>query len=178
MGAEAWSAIAAGLAAATTVMAVLLAWWTERDRRRDAHHDLRREFQDDLYDKLFPRLVDQLGVDDGLDPELRKTLVPFFTLYARVWSARQCFSSEDRTWNGMKGDFEWWARHPLARQAWQAMRLYEDTWTVGFVEYLDAVLLAPGLDIGYPAVPAVPTPAHTLGDEPSASVPPALRSAP
>lgn len=145
-----WSAVAAGLAAATTLLAVVLAWWSERDRRREADHGLRREFQDDLYDKLFPRLVDQLGVDDGLDPEMRKTLVPFFTLYARVWAARSCFDQEDHTWNGMKGDFEWWARHPVARSAWAAMRQYEDTWAVGFVRYVDEVLAAPGDPTGYP----------------------------
>lgn len=150
MGAEVWSAVAAGLAAATTLMAVVLAWWSERDRRRETDHSLRREFQNDLYDKLFPRLVDQLGVDDGLDPETRKTLVPFFTLYARVWSARFCFDQEDHTWNGMRGDFEWWARHPVARSAWSAMRLYEDTWAVGFVPYVDAVLATPGGSTGYP----------------------------
>lgn len=152
MDAETWSAVAAGFAALTTLMAVGIAWSSERSRRHSEDHALRREFQDDLYDKFYPQLVDTLGVDDGLDATLRKTLVPFFTLYARVWSAQSCFLPDDHTWNGMKGDFEWWARHPIARLAWASMRQYTDTWSVGFIEYVDSILAAPRSDVGYPPV--------------------------
>lgn len=150
MEAEAWSAVAAGLAALTTCLAVVLAWSSERNRRQGLDDALRREFQDDLYDKLFPQLVDKLGVDDDLDADMRKTLVPFFTLYSRVWANRDRFADEDYTWNGMKGDFEWWARHPIARRAWASMRRYEDTWAVGFVPYVDGLLATPGSVAGYP----------------------------
>lgn len=140
LSADGWSAVAAFFAAFATVVALAVTWRVEKDRSSQMRHDLRREFQNELYDTLFPKLVDQLGVDDELDADLRKVLVPFFTMYSRVWLAQSCFDSNDHTWNGMKGDFEWWARHPVAADAWQIMRRYEDTWAVGFVDYVDSII--------------------------------------
>ena len=144
MSAETWSAIAAGLAAISAAGSVYVTVRAGRAARQRLSNDLERTFQDRHY-AFYPRLVDTIGLDDELDPELRKLLVPYFMFYAHVWdSYERGLAAPDPTWKGLRGSFEWWARTTEGRAAWDILRRYEaddDTyWPPGFVPYLDAVM--------------------------------------
>ncbi len=141
MTAEAWSAIAAAFSGIAAFMALIVSVRTERARKRHAINERELVLQEKLY-AMFPTLVDTVGVDDELDPEVRKALVPFFMLYSHIWVTYNEGIAFDASWRGLKGDFEWWAARPLGRQAWGIMRTYEDTWPSGFCQYVDSVLEA------------------------------------
>jgi hypothetical protein len=136
---EGWSAIAAALSAFTAAVSVLVAVRSERANARRVVSEREQVYQEKLY-AIFPRLVDIVGVDDELDPEVRKVLVPFFMLYSHVWTTYSEGLAQDPSWRGLKGDFEWWAARPLGREAWGVMRRYEDTWPAGFCSYVDSML--------------------------------------
>jgi hypothetical protein len=136
---ESWSAIAAGFSGVAGFVALIVSVRTESARRRHAINERELVLQEKLY-AMFPTLVDIIGVDDELEPELRKALVPFFMLYSHVWCTYNEGIAFDASWRGLKGDFEWWAARPVGRQAWSIMRRYEDTWPSGFCEYVDGVL--------------------------------------
>jgi hypothetical protein len=138
---ETWSAIAAAFSGLAAFIALIVSVRTERSRRRHVINERELVLQEKLY-AMFPRLVDTVGVDDELDPELRKVLVPFFMLYSHVWVTYNEGIAFDESWRGLRGDFEWWAGRPLGRQAWSIMRRYEDTWPSGFCEYVDRILAA------------------------------------
>lgn len=147
MSIEAMSVLASGMSAVAALAALAVGWLSLVQSRqasaavnRQSAHAMDSTLQARL-DPLYPGLRAVLGqLDDGVPPEIRAVLVPFFVLYSDAFAAHRDGLLDDRDWlNGT--EFAYWAQKPVARRAWSAFR--EQTWTAGFREHVDGTLQGP-----------------------------------
>lgn len=148
MSSEALSTLAAAMSAIAAVAALALAWLGLRQARSAAHvaqKVLAREMDDSLQnrlDPLYPELRRILGhMEDGVPMEIRHTMIPFFVLFSDAFGAHRDGLLDDRDWVGLERELSYWTQKPHARRAWAAFR--NQTWTEGFVEFVDAVVEGP-----------------------------------
>ena len=156
MNANQLNVLAATMSAVAALAALAVAWMSLRESRRafaismtERASALDAAFQGRL-DPMYPALRRVLGrlEDDGVPEEIRHTLIPFFVLYSDAFAAHRDGLLDDKNWPGFERELAYWAQKDTARRAWEAFRL--QTWTVGFVDHVDAVMSGPA---AYPDIP-------------------------
>ncbi len=91
---------------------------------------------------MYAGLREVLGhLEDGVPHEVRHVLIPFFVLYSDAFGAHRDGLFDERDWKGLAQELAYWSQKPTARKAWQAFR--QQSWTDGFVSYVDSVLAGP-----------------------------------
>jgi hypothetical protein len=145
---NAMNVAAATMSAIAAIAALIVAWLTLRQSQRAAEFSqkqIARSLDDSFQARLDPmygglRLA--LGhIEDGVPKQIRHILIPFFVLYSDAFGAHRDGLMDERDWAGLSQELAYWSQKPVARRAWQAFR--QQTWTHGFAEHVDAVLVGP-----------------------------------
>lgn len=152
--------LSTALAAVAALAALVVAVLSLRQSRRQLEAErLRtaRAIDDSLQsrlDPMYPELRRTLGhMQDGVPHEIRQVLVPFFVLYSDAYGAHRDGLVDARDWDGFAQELAYWAQKPISRRAWSQLR--KQTWTDGFVVFVDGILAGPP---AYPDVTEVTTP--------------------
>jgi hypothetical protein len=154
VGTEAYLAVVAAVIAVVTMGFTAhqsYLWRIDtRDRRAMEHLQLVRAFEADLaavVDDLHEHLG---GPDDGIDPAVRRAVVRLLVLAGQGYIAEREGVLRRASWEGMRGELQYWLSRDPARDAWRALRSQEACWPDGFVDFVDSLLapLVPVEDAG------------------------------
>lgn len=148
MSSEGLNALAASMSAIAALAALALAWMGLRQSKmasQVAKSIMAREMDDSFQNRLdpmYPELRRILGhMEDGVPKEIRHTLIPFFVLFSDAYGAHRDGLLDDRDWHGLAQELAYWSQKASSRRAWAAFR--QQTWTEGFMEYVDSILAGP-----------------------------------
>ena len=137
----AMSAIAAIAALTVAVLGLLQSKRQVEAARRQTSRAVDDALQFRL-DPMYAGLRKTLGhLEDGVPHEIRHVLIPFFVLYSDAFGAHRDGLTDERDWQGFAQELAYWAQKPIARHAWTSFR--KQSWTLGFADHVDAVLLGP-----------------------------------